>query len=392
MSATNFLPANQQDQSARIYGRLTKGWSRALMEINVARLSDSLTYAEFDRTGVNISRMSGFNSVVNSAGITGKWYLNKEWSFDAGSEMEILTAKGSSFTEHLMEFRSSVFGSARFQFKNFRTIAGVRQVFVINHVSRTLFNLMGSFTAPLLNLTFKGQVSNKFRLPTFNERYWQPGGNPDLLPETGIGYDAGIEWNSITGSNGGATITLNAFYQDIENWVQWVPAGTYWSPRNIRNVKCQGFDATTLLKYQIGPSRFSLKGFYSYTESLDLGLTPAENNRQRQLPYIPLNQFLVKGTYDIDKFGLLLSYRYTGMRFTTDDHDPWLMLPPIHLIDAGACYNLQFKSLEARISFRVNNITNYSYQLIRAYPAPGRSFLLTVNLLFNQKNAEYAKE
>jgi len=391
MSATQYLPSSQIDQSSRVYGRLTKGWSGALMEINLARLSDSLTYQEFDWTGSTVTRSSGFNSTVNSAGITGKWYLGEHWTMDAGTDLEIMSAKGSSFTGQLHEIRSSGFGSVRYNKNNFNAIAGIRQVWVIDKVHRTLFNISSSYLSSLLNLTFNAQISNKFRLPTFNERYWQPGGNPGLLPETGIGYETGIEWAPEPSGNIKSSLAINAFIQDVDNWVQWVPAGTYWSPRNIKNVRCQGFDANAVLNYSHGSSKYSLKGFYSYTESLDLNLLSTENRIQKQLPYIPLNQLLAKGSYEHGQLGFNLTYRYTGIRFTTDDHDPWLVLPPVHLFDTGASYLFRYKDFQTLISFRINNILNYSYQLIRAYPAPGRSFLFSVNFMFNQKKAEYAE-
>ena len=31
-------------------------------------------------------------------------------------------------------------------------------------------------------------------MPTFNDRFWLPGGNPDLNPERGESFDAGLIW------------------------------------------------------------------------------------------------------------------------------------------------------------------------------------------------------
>ncbi|MDV7399099.1 TonB-dependent receptor, partial [Arthrospira platensis SPKY1] len=44
---------------------------------------------------------------------------------------------------------------------------------------------------PLTNwLSLKARFSRNYRLPTFNDLYWQPGGNPDLLAESGWSQEA----------------------------------------------------------------------------------------------------------------------------------------------------------------------------------------------------------
>ena len=41
-------------------------------------------------------------------------------------------------------------------------------------------------------LHLKASAGRSFRVPTFNDRFWQPGGKPDLNPERGWTYDLGL--------------------------------------------------------------------------------------------------------------------------------------------------------------------------------------------------------
>lgn len=44
------------------------------------------------------------------------------------------------------------------------------------------------------NVVLKASVARNYRYPTLNDRYYQPGGNPDLRPEHGFTYDGGISF------------------------------------------------------------------------------------------------------------------------------------------------------------------------------------------------------
>ncbi|MDZ7776138.1 MAG: TonB-dependent receptor [Bacteroidales bacterium] len=91
----------------------------------------------------------------------------------------------------------------------------------------------------------KGNVSRNYRLPTLNDLYWQPGGDPELLPERGFTLETGLKYLSQkrNGWHGGAEITW--FRNDISNWIAWQPDGimSYWTPKNITEVLSQGIEA-----------------------------------------------------------------------------------------------------------------------------------------------------
>ena len=41
-------------------------------------------------------------------------------------------------------------------------------------------------------LTARASVSKVYRIPTMNDLYWTPGGNPNLLPESGYAQEGGL--------------------------------------------------------------------------------------------------------------------------------------------------------------------------------------------------------
>ncbi|MBE9519381.1 MAG: TonB-dependent receptor plug domain-containing protein, partial [Bacteroidetes bacterium] len=87
-----------------------------------------------------------------------------------------------------------------------------------------------------VDLLLKGNIARNYHLPTLNDLYWQPGGNPDLLPEEGFTVEGGLAYQQTF--SGHLLLTELSFYRSqIDNWIIWIPSYRgYWEPRNIRSV------------------------------------------------------------------------------------------------------------------------------------------------------------
>ncbi|MCI1188199.1 TonB-dependent receptor [Hymenobacter sp. DH14] len=142
-------------------------------------------------------------------------------------------------------------------------------------------------------LTFSASAARSYRAPTLNERYWRPGGNPDLRPESGFGYEAGLR-HRLAGQPGLVLETeLTAFRQEVDNWVQWLPtAGTgIWSPRNLRRVRSQGLEASTALRRQRGHYTGSAQLAYHLTDTRKTQGAPDDPDPVGvQLAFVPRHQ------------------------------------------------------------------------------------------------------
>lgn len=91
------------------------------------------------------------------------------------------------------------------------------------------------------NLTVELSGQSSYRNPSFRDLFWPSGafasGNPDLLPERGLGADLGITWDL----KAGITATAAGFVQQVSDLIQWLPAaGGIWRPRNIGEVEIYG--------------------------------------------------------------------------------------------------------------------------------------------------------
>ena len=87
----------------------------------------------------------------------------------------------------------------------------------------------------------KASLSRAFKVPTLNDRYWVPGGNPDILPEDSWSAEMGLEH---VFENGGTKLThgITRYRMYVDNWIIWLPKGNIWSPENIRAVQNDGVE------------------------------------------------------------------------------------------------------------------------------------------------------
>jgi vitamin B12 transporter len=386
MSSTPMLTAMQKDQSLRQFLRISKWYGKSTVEFVLAGFSDTLFYGEKLIGKDSIMKYSGIRSTNLYSSIYNRWFASKKITVETGADLEYQSAYVDSYRGLAKETRGALFGQLKYSTNPLALNLSYRQVFYSMTGPKPLFSAAAHYNLKSNGLTIKAQISNKFRYPTLNDRFWKPGGNPNLLPETGIGYDLGVQWLFVTSTK--STIKINSvlFLQNVNNWILWLPLETYWSPQNVRQVKCQGIEVDINGRWNSRFGDFFTKVMYTYTESLDMSRSESDSRLNRQLAYVPFHLVKVHGGYSTKKLETTLGYKFSGRRFTTDSHDAWLDLYPYHNVDFSIAYSFYANKNRIVVSGNVLNLLNSNYQLIRAYPAPGRSFYLSVNYLFNQKS------
>ncbi len=210
----------------------------------------------------------------------------------------------------------------------------------------------------------RANVSHNFRLPTFNDLYWQPGGNPDLNPEDSyageIGYDIFFPHFKIN---------TTLFYIHTSNLIKWVPvSGDFWQPQNFETVTSQGVETTisvftTLFKNWTLEDELSL----NYHKVLN-------NETQKLLPFTP--QLLGNNNlrFSYRKCQLAYHFHYQGKIYTTTTNTKYLPSYQLHDLSLAFRLNTHWQS-----TLSLKNIFNTYYETIPSRPLPGRSYEITLN-------------
>jgi iron complex outermembrane receptor protein len=224
----------------------------------------------------------------------------------------------------------------------------------------------------------KLSFSKNSRIPSLNDLYWSPGGNPDLSSETGYSTEITLDVCNTVGGSVSIGTDLTFFHNHITGLIQWHPGEhTYWQPDNIDDLVSDGIEAN--INITAGGPLFNVKiiSVYTHTISGARGKESAENYGKRlQLIYVPADMFNTVLKAGRKNLYSTVRINYTGKRYIDSENTRYLS--PYTLTDLDFGIKLAMKKTLTDIRLGVENIFNIDYQNIAYYPMPRRNFMASV--------------
>jgi vitamin B12 transporter len=340
----------------------------------------------------SLSSKSKTRKIINEAGLH---IASKErFEFITGIQYQNTIAENSGYETLHKQDLYAAFASGKFTGKKMETSVSVRKEYVkeirdIPIVPSWVMNYRINE-----KLILSTVVSRNFRLPTFNDLFWTPGGNPDLKPESGWSEELKIDFTPFKKKEF-FRYSLNIFNRNISNWIIWLPGDNFWSPANVMEVWSRGFENRLQLSHKINDILFLLVLKYDYIRSTNEE-TESEDDPSlgKQLIYSP--QDAANGTLSIayKKAWIGFHYHYTGYRFISSDHTQWL--DPYDVVNIYAGYSFRMKNHHAELYGRINNLFNEYIEAIPWQASPGTHFTVGFKINFQLKNSsnknEYEKQ
>jgi iron complex outermembrane receptor protein len=244
---------------------------------------------------------------------------------------------------------------------------GIRQELTATYENPLLFSVGTSLEVNDI-YTIRANLSKNFRIPTFNDLYWQGSGNPNLNPEHSIQGEIGNELNYKN-----SKLVLTGFLIQLKDMIRWIPnSNLFWQPENTLSVTNYGLEAQFETKKSFQKHTFLLASGYGYTFSKN-------NQTGKQLTYVPNHKLNCNVSYNYNGFTSYYQWMYTGEVFTSSDN--FYTLDAYALSNIGFDYNFGKKKTYV-LGFQLSNLTNENYQNVASRPMPGRNFklYLTLNL------------
>jgi len=238
-------------------------------------------------------------------------------------------------------------------------------------------------------LSFQPGLSYKdhYRWASLNDLYWKPGGNPNLLPETGFTLEvlSEIKWkknNRLFSWNG------KGYWGKMANYILWLPSGNLWEPSQQPNSLQYGITNRLEWQYEGEKSQIQVWGQHNFQFAGD-GIS--ENSwayvptHQGQSGLVVQQKFKTIGKLGMPiQIGLNLMGQYTSERFTSEDQQQ--NLPEYLLFDIGMQGQIPLNNGSFfRLGIYCHNIANQSFETILRRPQPGRHFSLQLTYQIQSK-------
>lgn len=243
----------------------------------------------------------------------------------------------------------------------------LRKEITSNYKSPLLF-AVGIKLQPSNFYALKANVSQNFRIPTFNDLYWQGAGNLNLSPEKSLQGEIGnvFQWQNFS-------ISSTIFHSKIKDMIRWLPQnGGIFKPINTESVSVFGTEISMHFQENIDKHHFDFNANYTYTKS--------ENEQTRkQLTFVPFHKSTASLAYFYSRFSAFYQYLFNGEVFTQTDNNPNKIIQNYTVSNLGFSLDLGAKK-NYSLGFRILNLWNENYESVENRPLPGRNYTINLNL------------
>lgn len=368
---------NQKDSLFRSYLQLKKSFYKSSLQVKGAWFNSDQHYTKYSPDSETFIFNSRIKSNAFYSDANYRYFFSNSLSGDFGVTYSYTTADVVAYHGEQSEYDLGLIAALKYYSNQLRTNVTIRKDWSDSYRSEVLSDIGVSYHSMEDQLIFRAAFSQKFKKPSFNDRFWVPGGNIDLKPETGYSIETGINYALDLKKWGELDVDVSAYYSPIEDMIVWRPAGSDWEATNYQSVMTQGIDMTANYRIQFNKFAWTTGTSVSYNKAIIEELDGQSVDNQ-PLFYAPTWLSSAYSELSTAKWGVYAGWRFASKRY----YDKNETMDPYWLINANLYYQFQFHNQLLRLSGSVDNILDESYQMVRSYPMPGRTWQLRIKYSF----------
>lgn len=370
LSHTAAEGARQWDRSLRLWGQHRRLTRLGVLEAGARVQTTRLRY----RDAAGASDTSRTYSLAGRAEL--RHVIGTRWLFAGGAQ---LGHDRAALQDGVGQTRAGTFLHAQGRLGRVQLFPALRwdAFLTTGHAIMVLSPQFGLNVQPLPwpGLRLKAQAGRAFRAPTLAERFWRPGGNPDLQPEHGWSAEAGALLAVGRSDGHRLEAEVTAYSLRLRDQIVWQPsyAGPglqVWKPYNAARVHTQGIEASLSGRLQLARRLMTEASLlFTHTRAIERS-NPEAPSYGHQLRYVPREQLKLhlgvawRSLY-LDLFGRLVGPRPLA---TDGSHD----MPAYQVVDAHLRYRRTVGGVLLSLALGVENVFDADYQVVRLYPMPPR--------------------
>jgi vitamin B12 transporter len=376
--------ASQKDSSLKIFAKWTRLFTHSAFTFKSAYFTDYLNFLDkITPSDPDFSINSKIYSRQILSDLSFRNFFSEHFSGEIGVVSKLIYAEVAAYSHDIFEPRTSAYSAAKLSYMAFNINLSVRTEMTKGEQPKPV--IAGGINYNLIKniLTLRLASSTKYRLPSLNEKYWQPGGNPNILPEEGWTNEAGFICNLIKGTPSVLTFESQAYSSRMKNLIQWTGSGNELEPVNFKSVWSRGVDGQIRYNYTGRIIQFESAIGVEHLKSTNTDTYEGDEAiLGKQLRYTPQNRmnYFSQIDYSTFKIGYILSF--TGSTFINEDNSG-MILPAFSVSHIYASVSKEIYGNNCELNVRISNIFNNHYQVIAAYPAQGRAYNIGISIRFN---------
>lgn len=233
---------------------------------------------------------------------------------------------------------------------------------------------------PAAGLSVRASMSSTYRLPTFNDLYFEQIGRRDLRPEQATVGSVGIV---IERELGGAALELyaDAYSSHVKDRIMAVPGKNtaVWMMKNIGRVTTHGIESGVEVIGRERRIRPSLMLSYTYQRSMDK-TDSGSTTWNHQLPYTPRHTASAMTWVETPLLNVGLNFIYSGEYYSNGYNGPEYRMPSYYELGCSLWKRVNVKRATMEMKVESVNLTDCQYELVKNYPMPGRQLRFSVKI------------
>ena len=332
------------------------------------------------------------NQVFGGGFIFSKFLKTETQKLFIGSDYKQALLKGSQFTNSpIRKNINSVVGISKWLWR-LKLQANLSHQYIFDYTVTDTKELshFSPFTSvsyipfKKLNFRIRSHYKNTYRLPSFNDLYYNSIGNKNLKAENASSINLGITFGKKIKK---VTIetTFDIYQTKVTDKIIAIPTKNLfnWSMQNIGNVLSRGIDGNLLFTFKKSNFNLTFSTSQSYNNSIDI--TDSESlTFHHQIPYTPNYSASYTSTFSYKNTNITLTLLHTGSRYVLNENLPFNKLDGFVDLGLGLSKIFKFKNQKIYANFQVANIINSNYEVIKSFPMPGRYFKLKLVYTFTK--------
>ncbi|MDE7413752.1 MAG: TonB-dependent receptor [Muribaculaceae bacterium] len=233
-------------------------------------------------------------------------------------------------------------------------------------------------------LYVRASYKNIYRMPTFNELYFDNYGSTSLQPEITDQLNIGFTFSSPSlGVLENLSATIDGYYNSVRNKIVAIPYNLFkWTMTNLGKARIFGLDISLDSKFKINTSHSILfTASYSYQRAQPR-TSPDMLDWMKQIAYTPLNSGSASISWLNPWVSIAVHTTTVSARYTTSSNLPSTRIAGYGETGLAFFHTFSFHKSSLELRADILNLFDKQYEVVAKYPMPGRNWTASIRYSF----------